>query len=133
MIGPAAERIGRDPIAAPGARWHVDGVFAHHELAVLVFEVAPHAVQVDGVHHHRVVDQHDPQPLAVLEAQRLCIRELHAVERPGEFFHVAGQVQLKGAARLAAVRVFEGAAQVGVGEYAAPVVAQAHAGVVEFR
>jgi hypothetical protein len=40
------------------------------EVALLVFQVAPHAVQVDRVRHHRVVDEHDAQALAVVEAQR---------------------------------------------------------------
>lgn len=51
------------------SRSAVSGVFAHHELAALIFEVAPHAVQMDRVGHHRVVDQHHPNPLAIFEAR----------------------------------------------------------------
>ncbi len=81
--------------------------------------------------HHRVVDQHDPHALAVVEAQGLRVGELHPVERPGETLHVAGQVQLDRAARRASVRVAERAAQVGVGQHAAAVVAQPDAGVIQ--
>ena len=83
--------------------------------------------------HHGVVDQHQTNALAVLEAQRLGVGELDAIERPGELLHVPGQVQLDRAPGIAAVRVFEGAAQIGVGQHATAVVAQAEARVVEFR
>ncbi|MND93924.1 hypothetical protein D3C80_861260 [compost metagenome] len=56
----------------------------------------------------------------------------HPVDRPGEALHVAGQVQFESAARRAAVRVGEAAAQVGVGQHAAAVVTQADARVVQF-
>ena len=49
---------------------------------------------MDRVRHHRVVDQHDAQALAVGEAHGFGVGELDAVERPGEALHVAGQVQL---------------------------------------
>ena len=97
----------------------------------LVLEVAPHPVQVDRVRHHRVVDQHDAQALAVVEPQRLGVGELHAVERPGEAFHVAGQVQLDRPRRLAAVGIGERAPQIRVGQHAPAVVAQADAGIVQ--
>ena len=58
---------------------------------------------------------------------------LIAVERPREAFHVAGEVQLDGAARLAAIRIVEHAPEVAVGEDAPPVVAQAEARVVQLR
>ena len=57
--------------------------------------------------HHRVVDEHDAQAFAVGEPQRLGVRELHAVERPREALHVAGQVQLDGPTGLAAVGIVE--------------------------
>src|SRR5690606_28825405 len=98
VVGPAAKGIRSHPVAALGAWWHVDGVLAHHEVAGFILEVAPHAVEVDRVRHHRVVDQHDPHALAVVEAQGLRVSELHSVKGPGESLHVAGQVQLDRAA-----------------------------------
>src|SRR3546814_8264683 len=92
-VGPAAERVGTHAIAALASGRHVDRVLAYVEVAVRILQVAPHAVQVDRVGHHRVVDQHDAQALAVVEAQRSRVGELLAVERPGEALHVAGQVQ----------------------------------------
>ncbi|MNP86990.1 hypothetical protein D3C76_1875800 [compost metagenome] len=57
-------------------------MFAHHEVTVLVLQVAPHAVEMDGVSHHGVVDQSEAKTLAILEAQGLCIRELNPIKRP---------------------------------------------------
>ena len=63
------------------------------------------AVQVDRVAHHRVVDQRDPHPLALAERDRCLDRvELHAVERPHEAFHVAGQVDVELPRRARACR-----------------------------
>src|SRR3546814_388867 len=76
VVCPAAERVGTHPVTASGARRHVDSVLAHHEVAGLVLEVAPHAVEVDRMRHHRVVDQHDPHAIAVVEAQGLRVSEL---------------------------------------------------------
>ena len=42
MIGPAAERIGRDEVAQALRRLHRDGVFAHEESTVIPFELAPY-------------------------------------------------------------------------------------------
>ena len=90
-------------------------------------------MQVDGVLHHRVVDQHDAHALAVLQRQRFRAGERDAVERPGELLHVPGQVQLHGAPGFASVRIVEQAAHGAIGQYLATVVAQADAGIVEFR
>ena len=70
VIRPPPERVGRHAIGAPRARRHVDGVLADHEIAGVVLEIAPHAVQVDRVRHHRVVDEDDAHALAVVQSQR---------------------------------------------------------------
>ena len=77
------------------------------EGAVLVLEIAPHAVEMDRMVHHRIVDQHDPNTLSVGQLQRLSLGEFDPVECPGKFLHVPGQVQLHFAAGLAAVGVVE--------------------------
>ena len=77
VVGPAAERVGGHAIAArcvPGGMSMV--CLRTWKRPCFVFEVAPHAVQVDRVRHHRVVDEHDAHALAVGEAQRLGVREL---------------------------------------------------------
>src|SRR5690606_12578214 len=51
VIGPAAEGIGSHPVAALGAWRHVDGVFAHHEIARFVLQIAPEAMEVDRMRH----------------------------------------------------------------------------------
>ena len=123
MVGPATQCIGSHSITAFGTWRHVDGVFTNHEVAVRILQITPHAVKVDGVSHHGVVDQRDADTLAVLKAQRLGIRELDAVEGPGKFLDVPGEVQLNGSAGFAAIRVGEDAFQVGIGQHATTIVA----------
>ena len=51
-------------------------------------------MQVNGVIHHRVVDEDQSQALAMVELDRaIDFRELFAVERPHVTFHIAGKVQ----------------------------------------
>ncbi|MDT4872126.1 hypothetical protein FQZ97_1072970 [compost metagenome] len=73
--------------------------------------------------HHGVVDQGDAEAFAILEAQRFGIGELDPVKGPGELLHVASEVQFDGAAGLAAIRIHESASEIGIGEYAAAIVA----------
>ena len=129
--GPTTQRIGSHPKAALGTWRHVDGVFTHQEIAVRILQITPHAMKMDRVSHHGVVDQRDANTLAVLEAQRLGVRELDAIEGPGEFLHVPGKVQLDGATWFATIRVEEGAAQVRVREDASAVVSQTNTWVVQ--
>lgn len=110
-------RIRGHPIAALRAGRHLHRVLAQMELTRLVFDIAPHPVQMDGVRHHRVVDQDDPKALAVEEANGLGAREFDAVERPREPLHVACQVPLDGAARLPAIGIVEEAPEVGVRQH----------------
>ena len=63
-VRPSSQRVGRHANArrSPAAcRWCA----CAPGIALVVFDVAPHAVQVDRVRHHRVVDEHDAQALAV--------------------------------------------------------------------
>ncbi|MNZ35163.1 hypothetical protein D3C78_525540 [compost metagenome] len=81
--------------------------------------------------HHGVVDQGDAQALAVFEPQRLGIRELDAVERPGELFHMAGEVQFDSPARFTAIRVDEGASQIRISEHTTAIVTKPDSWVVQ--
>src|SRR3546814_2266019 len=81
--------------------------------------------------HHRVVDQHDAQALAAVEVHRLGVGKLHAIERPDEAFHVAGQMQLDFTARFPRIDRATDGMQVGVGQHAPAVVTQADARIVE--
>ena len=129
VVGPLAARIGADPIgqALRGLRNRVLAL----EGAVGRFQIAPEPVQVDGVGHHGVVDQHEAHALAMLEHDGLGVGELHAVDRPHVAFHVAGQVQFDFAGGRRVVRGLDHGAQVGVGQHAPAVVAQADAGIVQ--
>ena len=115
MIGPAARAVGGDEIAQPLARLDVDRVLVGAVFAVPVFELAPQAVQMDRMLHHRVVDQHEAHPLAALEHDRLGFREFLAVEAPDEALHIAGEVQRDLARRRARIVAGLSRAQIGVG------------------
>ena len=103
MKRPPASRVGGDAVAQLLTGLDDNGVFAAEELAIRRFHLAPHSMQVDGVVHHAVVNEHNAQTLTVVESQRLALGELLAVERPDESLHVAGQVQAYVATRLAGV------------------------------
>src|SRR5688572_30428376 len=70
VIRPSAQCVGTYAIGAPGTRRHVDRVLTYYELAGVVFEIAPHPVEVNRVGHHRVVDEDDADALAVLQTER---------------------------------------------------------------
>ncbi|MCY1446240.1 hypothetical protein D9M71_627940 [compost metagenome] len=98
-------------------------MLANHEVAVLVLQIAPHAVEVDGVSHHGVVDQGDAKTLAIFQPQRFSVGEFDTVERPRELLHVAGKVQFDCPSRLSTIGIDEGAPQIGVRQHSTPVVA----------
>ena len=81
--------------------------------------------------HHGVVDQRDANTLAVLEAQRLSVRELDAIEGPGEFLHVPGRCSSMVRLGSRPSGSGEGAAQVRVSQDAPAVITQADTWVVQ--
>src|SRR5690606_24612905 len=121
MECPAAECVGAYQVAEHLAGLDADGVLAQ-QLPVAELDVAPHAVQVDGVVHHGVVDQVDAYALAVAQMQRLGIGKLDAVEAPHVAAHVAGQVQSDVALGVRSIWLMQGA-HVGIGEHLATVIA----------
>ncbi len=58
----------------------VQRVLAHVESSFVVLEIAPHPKQVNGMHNHRVVDQHDTETFAVSELQRFRVGKLDTIE-----------------------------------------------------
>src|SRR6516165_6618727 len=82
VIGPASGFVGRDEITETFPGLDVDRVLVGPVFAVPVLELAPEAMQMDRVLHHRVVDQHEAHPLAALQDYRLGLRELLAVKAP---------------------------------------------------
>src|SRR5689334_4906464 len=93
VIGPAPGLIGSDEITEALSGLDIDGVLVGPKLAVAVFELAPQAVQMDRVLHHRVVDEHEAQAVAAFELDRSGLREFLAVEAPDEALHIAGEMQ----------------------------------------
>ena len=99
------------------ARFDVDGMLARFVIAFVDDEIEEHAVEVDRMGHHRVVDERDPQPFAFMENNRVDdMRKLYAVERPHVAFHIAGQVNLQFPAGFAFVRVRLKAFQLSIGQ-----------------
>lgn len=50
-----------------GSRRYVDDVLDGVPLAVAIVEDRPHPVEMHGVAHHRLVDEFDAYPLAILK------------------------------------------------------------------
>src|SRR6185437_14334507 len=115
---PAAWLIGGDDEADCLPRLDVDGVLTGPVLAFAVFELAPKPMQMDGMLHHRVVDEREADPLAMFEFDRLGFREFLAVEPPDEALHVPGQVERDLATGQARIVAALGGAQIGIAEHA---------------
>src|SRR6516162_10129673 len=118
MIGPASGLIRSDEIGQFLARLDVDRVLVGAVFAVAVLELAPEAVQMDRVLHHRVIDQHEADSLAALEHNRLGLRELLAVEPPEKALHIAGEVKRDLARGRARIATRPCRSQIGVAEHA---------------
>ena len=131
VIGPAAEGIGPDPVGSLGTRRHIHCMFAEMEGPVVVLDIAPHPVKVNGMGHHGVVNENDPQSFTILENDRVGAGELQAIERPCEPLHMPGQMKFNGAARLSAVRIIEEAFQIRVCENLSTIIPEADAGIVK--
>lgn len=67
MIRPMPQRIGSHPVCEALLGLHGDRVLADEEFSLVRLHLAPHTVQVNGMIHHAVVHEHDPQPLAIIE------------------------------------------------------------------
>ena len=112
--GPGAGCVGVDQHRQAFRRLHRDRVLAGKVLSASVLELHPHAVQVDRVLHHRVVDQDQPQALPEFELDLAAqLGVALAVERPHVALHVPGQMQLQ-LALGRTLRPRRRAAQVGV-------------------
>ena len=82
-------------------------------------ELEEMAMDVDGVRHHRVVDERDAHPFHMAESDRLrAVGQLHPVERPHIAFHVRGQMNVERPGRRADILIRLQRAQVGIGQHA---------------
>ena len=123
VIRPVSPGVGADSIGE-AFRWiQADRVLAHLKLSVSRFQVAPQSVQVDGMSHHRVIDQHEPNPLAELEHNGLRLTELHAVELPHIAVHIARKMKLDLTSRRVVVGWLDNGVEIGICQNPAAVVA----------
>ena len=77
------------------SRFHVDGMLSGVVLTITVFQHHPHTVQVNGVIHHRVIDEGKTNSLAINEPNGFStFGKFLAIEGPHVTLHVAGQMQL---------------------------------------
>src|SRR3546814_3629525 len=91
--GPLPYRIGWHIHGQRGPWRDIHGMLQGIELSVPGIELHPHAVQMHRMAHHCLVDELEPHPLAVMEADRLGFRVFLAIDRPEVPLHVAGQLQ----------------------------------------
>ena len=132
MECPVSDVFGRDVHAHLFRRLDHDGVLARHVGATSIDQIEEHPVQVDGMRHHRVVDQAQADSLALEELDRLFdFRELHPVERPHVALHIGGQVDHHLPLRRARVAIGLQAAELAVGQRAVRYVFQADARLVQ--
>ena len=64
-------------------------MFTNHEITVFIFQIAPHTMQVNGVSHHGIVDQRDPEPLTVFQQTGAASIPLKAIITPHNIFWTA--------------------------------------------
>ena len=79
MIGPSPPGVGGDQIADLRAWLHQYGMLARNIPGVPGFQFTPHAVQVDRVRHHGVINQGNAYSLAVFQLYRIRVCELDAI------------------------------------------------------
>ncbi len=124
MVGPPTDGIRADATTDRMTGRDTQGVFAGQVFALIVFKFTPHAMQVDGVVHHGVVDQHEANGFAILDFYGCGIAVTDAIETPDVPIHVAGEMQFDAAIWFARADRAVNAAQITVGKYLATVVAQ---------
>ena len=101
-------------------------------FAGAVLQLHEHAVEVNGMLHHRVVHQHQAYPFAILEGNwGLRVRILFAVERPDVAFHVAREMEFDFAGGLAAIRGGRKAFQIPIHQHAPLAALESRAGFIE--
>lgn len=131
---PAALGVCGDQRRHALAGLHIQGVFARNQFTLAVFQLHPHAVEVNGVLHHGVVDEDEAQPLIFHKVNRAGhFAKLFAIKRPHVAFHVAGQMQFKLTAWFAAVRPWREGFKIAVDEYSTFVGVDAYACLVVAR
>src|SRR5581483_1614461 len=94
MERPSPGRVRAHKETQPFTRLYIDRVLVRPMVTVSVLQLAPQAVEMNRMTHHRVVHQNDAHPLPKLHPHRFGLRELLAVESPYEPLHVAGQMKL---------------------------------------
>ena len=72
MIGPTPGLICGDEIGEPFARLHQNGVLVGSIIALAVIELAPETVQMDGMLHHAVIDEHETDALPLRVRHQGC-------------------------------------------------------------
>src|SRR5512138_792220 len=133
VVRPATECVRGDGVADLLGWMHDDGMLADLKLTAWRFDLAPHAVQMNGVRHHRVVHERDAQSLTMSEAKRRRLGELLAVERPDEALHVTGEVQADLSTWRAHIDRAADRVQIGIRQHVPPVIAEPDARIVQAR
>ena len=130
MKRPIAQGIGGEIPRHLAAWLNDDGVLARRVVAVSRHQLEEVAVDMDRMPHHAVVDEVDPHALILEKGDRLHrVGHLHAVERPHEALHVAGQVDVETALGRTHVTVAGQRHQIPVDEHLVAGISQPRAGL----
>ena len=103
---PVTHMVGRD-IKRDFLCWfYVHRMLARTMIAAAIHQIEEHAVQVDRVGHHGVVDERHADALTLSHLDRLAnVGETHPVEGPHIAFHVGRQMDLDLTVRLARILI----------------------------
>src|SRR5690348_6003170 len=128
---PASGRVRADQVSHSLGRLDDESVFVGSELTVAIFQLAPKSMQMNGVLHHGVIDQHEADTFTEFQMNRLGLRKLTRIEAPDEPLHTAGEVKNNFASRLPAIHASVERPEVGVGQHATAVSIEAVSRIVQ--
>ena len=90
-----AGRMGKKESAESFAGFDIDGVFERQKITLPVFKHGKKTVQMNGVFHHRIVDEREADFFAERNMDRRGFGKLLAVKSPDEAIHISGEMKLK--------------------------------------
>ena len=107
MKCPIAHMVGGDEIGKSLPRLDDNRMLARQMIALAIFQIEKHAMQMDRVRHHGVVNENHTNPLTFAHFDRLFdIGKTHPVKGPHIAFHIRGEMQLNLAAWWSGIGVW---------------------------
>src|SRR5258708_6210586 len=128
---PASGRVCADQVSHPLGRLDDEGVLVWSELTAPIFQLTPEPMQLNGMLHHRVVDQNEAHTLTEFQMDGLSLRKFTPVEAPDEPLHIAGEVKNDFAIGRPSVYSSVQRAEIGIRQHATTVSIQSISRIVQ--